>query len=95
MSTVIASLAQLGRASPCEVEVHRFKSCKMLGKLPFLLSTLGSLLKTKVVITMTIRVQGVLNLIKIVRHAPLAQLVEQAALNRRVVGSSPTGCTAQ
>lgn len=28
-----------------------------------------------------------------VRRAPLAQLVEQAALNRRVVGSSPTGCT--
>ena len=34
-----------------------------------------------------------LNLIKLVRRAPLAQLVEQAALNRRVVGSSPTGCT--
>lgn len=65
----------------------------MLGKLPFLLSTLGSLLKTKVVITMTITVRGVPNLIKLVRRAPLAQLVEQAALNRRVVGSSPTGCT--
>ena len=34
-----------------------------------------------------------LNLIKLVRRAPLAQLVEQAALNRRVAGSSPAGCT--